>query len=460
MYIPGESGIIAQATQAQGAAAPTVEYLHGDHQGSVNAISAVGGANGTTVQVRFDPFGTRIGTSNPPVPISSPQSPVADVTLGFTGHEEDDEVALINMNGRMYDPALSRFLTSDPLVSRSWKSQSFNRYAYVENSPLRFVDPSGLSGTDDDAKDDKKGKDDKKDDKQAPTEKSSHTTYNASTGQYTMTLPPITVMVFSPTTITGSPGGAQSTGNGATGQGGAAPAAAGQGAPHAPAAPAAPSHGGSAHPASAGGQASSGNTNPGASSGPSVTVSADDSGPGQSAGGERGGPASWTDPAGVAAGVVSKAAENTPVTLSWPIKGADGVPSWTTTWSELDEYQPLRDFLLGEKGVGAGMNGTGALKAAEGVKAADPLLTYISAAIAANNAYAANARGDSHEAALSELELMVTLQAAALAAIGYGGVGTLGLVVLAEFKMEMNNAAATGTYSPTTGVHSPYEMPR
>src|SRR5262249_11867305 len=133
MYIPGEGGIIAQARQVEGTNAPTVEYLHGDHQGSLNAVTTRDGQSDDVTQMRFDPFGARIGTTNPPISIAPPASPVADVTLGFTGHEQDDDLGLINMGGRIYDPALARFLTPDPLVSKPWKSQAFNRYSYAEN---------------------------------------------------------------------------------------------------------------------------------------------------------------------------------------------------------------------------------------------------------------------------------------------------------------------------------------
>jgi RHS repeat-associated protein len=68
--------------------------------------------------------------------------------LGFTGQEEDDDLGLVNMNGRIYDPALARFLMPDPLVSMRSPSQSWNRYSYADNSPLRFVDPSGLDPED------------------------------------------------------------------------------------------------------------------------------------------------------------------------------------------------------------------------------------------------------------------------------------------------------------------------
>jgi RHS repeat-associated protein len=68
--------------------------------------------------------------------------------LGFTGQEEDDDLCLVNMNGRIYDPTLARFLTPDPLVSMRSPSQSWNRYSYANNSPMRFVDPSGLGPED------------------------------------------------------------------------------------------------------------------------------------------------------------------------------------------------------------------------------------------------------------------------------------------------------------------------
>ena len=64
------------------------------------------------------------------------------VTAGFTGHEHDSAQGLINMRGRMYDPAIGRFLTPDPVLSFA-STQGLNPYSYVRNSPLNLVDPSG-----------------------------------------------------------------------------------------------------------------------------------------------------------------------------------------------------------------------------------------------------------------------------------------------------------------------------
>jgi RHS repeat-associated protein len=62
---------------------------------------------------------------------------------GFTGHEHLKWFGLINMNGRMYDASLCRFLSPDPYVQMPDNSQNFNRYSYCLNNPLVYTDPSG-----------------------------------------------------------------------------------------------------------------------------------------------------------------------------------------------------------------------------------------------------------------------------------------------------------------------------
>ncbi len=49
-----------------------------------------------------------------------------------------------NMKGRLYDPALRRFTTADPHVTEPLNPQGLNRYAYVQNNPMNFTDPSGF----------------------------------------------------------------------------------------------------------------------------------------------------------------------------------------------------------------------------------------------------------------------------------------------------------------------------
>lgn len=52
---------------------------------------------------------------------------------------------MINMDGRMYDPVVGRFISADPFVQSPDFTQSLNRYAYCINNPLSLIDPSGYS---------------------------------------------------------------------------------------------------------------------------------------------------------------------------------------------------------------------------------------------------------------------------------------------------------------------------
>ncbi|TGD59380.1 RHS repeat-associated core domain-containing protein [Flavobacterium humi] len=113
-------------------------YLHRDYQGSVLAIT---NATGSVVEKRaFDPWGnvTKVqdGTGNNLTKLTF-------FDRGYTGHEHLQSVGLINMNGRLYDPKLHRFLQPDNFVQDPYNTQNYNRYGYVLNNPLKYTDPSG-----------------------------------------------------------------------------------------------------------------------------------------------------------------------------------------------------------------------------------------------------------------------------------------------------------------------------
>ncbi|EOB4960904.1 TPA: VCBS repeat-containing protein [Vibrio vulnificus] len=120
------------------ASSSVIRYLHKDHLGSVIAISNQNGE----IEERFsyDAWGKRRSSS-----WNKPDTSTSEVgRIGFTGHEMLDEVGLIHMNGRVYDPTIGRFLSADPFIQDEWfATQAFNRYSYVQNNPLSYTDPTG-----------------------------------------------------------------------------------------------------------------------------------------------------------------------------------------------------------------------------------------------------------------------------------------------------------------------------
>jgi RHS repeat-associated protein len=125
----------------------TVKYNHFDHLGSVTAVSdqsgplsgaATGGANAGVLS--YDAWGAR---RDPGGGVTSTPFVLESGHREFTGHETIPDVGLVNMNGRVYDPALGRFLTPDPHIQFLANLQSYNRYSYVVNNPLSLTDPTG-----------------------------------------------------------------------------------------------------------------------------------------------------------------------------------------------------------------------------------------------------------------------------------------------------------------------------
>ena len=63
----------------------------------------------------------------------------------FTGQTEDETAGLYWYASRAYDPAIGRFVSPDSIVPEPGNPQSLNRYSYVYNNPLGYVDLSGNS---------------------------------------------------------------------------------------------------------------------------------------------------------------------------------------------------------------------------------------------------------------------------------------------------------------------------
>ncbi len=137
-YIRVNGGVIAVVTK-ESSGILTTQYWHKDQLGSLQAVSD--SAGNLLEELSYDAWGKRRNADG---------SAISDTAThifarGFTGHEHYDLFDLVDMNGRVYDPFLGRFLSADPSVQFPDNLQSLNRYSYVLNNPLSYTDPSGFS---------------------------------------------------------------------------------------------------------------------------------------------------------------------------------------------------------------------------------------------------------------------------------------------------------------------------
>jgi RHS repeat-associated protein len=135
-YINSPFGLVAIIVK-QGETVQTY-FVETDHLGSI--IGLINPDKTYADSASFDPWGRRRNPAdwsyeNVPAPLITDR--------GYTGHEHLDAFGLINMNGRMYDPVLGRFLGVDPIIQDGTFSQSLNGYSYCVNNPLKYIDPSG-----------------------------------------------------------------------------------------------------------------------------------------------------------------------------------------------------------------------------------------------------------------------------------------------------------------------------
>jgi RHS repeat-associated protein len=135
-YIEGGDGLAAVYIKTNGTG--KLFYILKDHLGSIQYIRSEDGLS--TEELSFDAWGRR---RNPADYTDFDVAASNYLNRGFTGHEHLDAFGLIDMNGRVYDPILGRFLSPDPYVQMPGFTQSFNRYSYCLNNPLIFTDPSG-----------------------------------------------------------------------------------------------------------------------------------------------------------------------------------------------------------------------------------------------------------------------------------------------------------------------------
>ncbi|MGV8091909.1 MAG: RHS repeat domain-containing protein [Mangrovibacterium sp.] len=114
-------------------------YLLRDYLG--NITHQMDASGNVVAEYNFDPWGRRRDKDDWSYTLDS--EPALFAGRGFTGHEHLPWFNLVNMNGRLYDPLVGRFLSPDNYVQMPNYTQGRNRYSYALNNPLVYKDPEG-----------------------------------------------------------------------------------------------------------------------------------------------------------------------------------------------------------------------------------------------------------------------------------------------------------------------------
>lgn len=123
-YITGPDGLPIEQVLENG----TVRYFHRDQLGSTTKLTNQAG--NVVASYDYDAYGNPVGTL-----------PAVENPFGYAGQYTDANTGLQYLRARYYDPGTGQFLTRDPLESTTGQP-----YAYANNSPTNYTDPSGLFG--------------------------------------------------------------------------------------------------------------------------------------------------------------------------------------------------------------------------------------------------------------------------------------------------------------------------
>ncbi len=141
LYLDGDAYSAAAVYVRQGTGAWQVQYIGRDYLGSITHVMDATGV--VKQELSYDPWGRLRNPVNQALYDLDNRLTLVLGDRGYTGHEHLTNHGLINMNARLYDPVVGRFLSPDPYVQAPSMSQNFNRYSYALNNPLRYTDPNG-----------------------------------------------------------------------------------------------------------------------------------------------------------------------------------------------------------------------------------------------------------------------------------------------------------------------------
>ena len=150
IYAPAGICAVYQDTIKNGASLKEMYYIHTDYLGWWLAITD----DTVSLTNRFsydawgrprDPITWKLKTINITSALVNLNEMQPGFDMGYTGHEQMAGFGLINMNGRLYDSYLQRFLSPDNEIQDPMNTRNYNCYAYCLNNPLRYTDLSGFA---------------------------------------------------------------------------------------------------------------------------------------------------------------------------------------------------------------------------------------------------------------------------------------------------------------------------
>ena len=148
LYLGGDYYSAPMVAVKSGSGSWTLYNILRDPQGSILKVT---NSSGSTVkgEYSYDAWGRMRNPSTWSL-YAADNQPSLYLDRGYTGHEHLRMFGIINMNARLYDPVLGRFFSPDPFMQAGDLSQSYNRYGYCMNNPMKYVDESGeVFGLDD-----------------------------------------------------------------------------------------------------------------------------------------------------------------------------------------------------------------------------------------------------------------------------------------------------------------------
>ena len=120
-------------------------YFLSNQEGSITAVTNSSGA--IAVNEDFSAFGARRNpTTWSGAPTSGDLTTIAGLSRqGYTFQTAlGQTMGLNHMNGRVQDAITGRFLSPDVNIPDPTNTQDYNRYSYVVNNPLTYLDPTGF----------------------------------------------------------------------------------------------------------------------------------------------------------------------------------------------------------------------------------------------------------------------------------------------------------------------------